>query len=124
MSTFAPFDSGSTEMQMLETQEVFEQFIGRSPDLPPISGSTVIYFTAKWCSACRRIKIEEVIKACKDIRLMKCDVDLNNYTAGFCGIRTIPTFLAIKDMKIIGQLSSSDTEKIVGWVQQLFPAKK
>lgn len=123
MSRYAPFE-GSTEIQLLDTQEMFEQLIGRSSDMPHISGSTVIYFTASWCSACRRIKLDEVVNACKHIRLLKCDVDLNNYTAGFCNIKSIPTFLAIKDLKIIGQLGSSDTTKIVDWVTQLFPEKK
>lgn len=123
MQKYAPFDSGVPEMKMLETQEMFEQLIGRSPE-PAIPGSHLIYFTAKWCGACKRIKMNEVTAAASHINMLKCDIDVNNYTAGFCDIRSIPTFLAIKDTKIIGQLGSSDTGKIVDWVRQLFPEKK
>lgn len=113
-------------MKLLESHEKFEQMIGRIPADPkdPIPGSLIIYFTAKWCGACRRINMNEVEEATKHINMLKCDIDLNDYTAGFCGIRSIPTFLAIKDTKIIGQLTSADTSKILEWTAQLFPTGK
>lgn len=110
-------------MKYLETQEEFEQLIGRIPATDPLPTATLIYFTANWCGACRRIKMNDVEEAAAAVQLLKCDVDMNTYTAGFCNIRSIPTFLAIKDMKIVGELQSSDTGKIVDWIKQVFPEK-
>jgi hypothetical protein len=45
-------------------------------------------------------------------------MDDNEYTAGFCGIRSIPSFMVIKDKKILGTLANSDTEKVLAWITQ------
>jgi thioredoxin-like negative regulator of GroEL len=57
--------------------------------------------------------LEEVLP---EVNWLKCDVDQNNYTAGYCGVRSIPTFLIVADKKIVGTLSSSDTQKVIDWV--------
>lgn len=111
-------------MKYLETQEEFEQLIGRTASEEPLPPATLIYFTANWCGACRRIKMNEVEEAARNIQMLKCDVDKNNYTPGFCNVRSIPAFIAIKDTKIIGELQTSDTGKIVDWIKQLFPDTK
>lgn len=108
-------------MRYLMTQEEFEQLIGRQPvpEGTVLPHFTVVYFTATWCGACRALDMDAIVQATPQVNWLKCDVDQNNYTPGFCGVRSIPTFLAIADGKVVGQLSNNNTQKVVAWVQTL-----
>jgi beta-lactam-binding protein with PASTA domain len=35
-----------------------------------------------------------------DVEWLKCDVDQNNYTPGYCGIRSIPSFIVVANGKV------------------------
>jgi hypothetical protein len=49
--------------------------------------------------------------------IYKCDVDINKYTPGFCGVRSIPNFVMITGPKQIqGPMQSSDTAKVATWI--------
>ena len=120
-------------MEYLDEHEEFERIIGRSDGVvaanapldskKPVSGSTIVYFTATWCGPCKRIgpKVAELVAQNPQIRWLKCDVDRNNYTGGFCNVKAIPTFLAIHDTKILGQIQVSDADRLAEWVGQIFP---
>lgn len=108
----------TTEMMLLRTQEEFEILLGRVPTENPIPSLTVIYFTAKWCNACKRLDLAEIQNTLSKANWLKCDIDQNDYTAGYCGIRSIPQFLVIKDKKLMGQLGDSRTEKVVEWLKR------
>ena len=71
------------------TQEEFEQLIGLQPvpEGTTIPAFTVIYFTA------------------------------NNYTPGYCKIYSIPTFLIVKNKKVVDTLKSTSNEKVEEWVR-------
>ena len=115
-------------MRLLESQQEFEFLIGRgdaaSPDtFKTPEGTVVVYFTASWCGACQRLNLDELQEAtataAPGTTWMKCDVDRNNYTLGYCGLRSIPSFVVIRGQKIIGQLSNSKTERVKAWLQVL-----
>ena len=53
------------------------------------------------------------------VNWLKCDVDQNNYTAGYCGVRSIPSFIVIRDKKVTGTLQSSDNQKVLDWVNSM-----
>ena len=108
-----------TQMTLLQTQEEFEILIGRqpSPNNIPIPPFIVIYFTANWCGACKKLDFDYIIDKVPGATWMKCDVDMNQYTLGFCGLRSIPSFVAIKDKKIVGMLSDNRTGKVVEWLK-------
>lgn len=108
----------TTEMTLLRTQEEFEVLLGRAPTENPIPFLTVIYFTAKWCNACKRLDLNEIQETLPKASWLKCDIDQNDYTAGYCGIRSIPQFLVIRDKKVMGQLGDSRTEKVVEWLKR------
>jgi thioredoxin-like negative regulator of GroEL len=54
------------------------------------------------------------------VNWLKCDIDQNDHSAGFCGIRSIPSFIAIKDKKVVGSLQSNDTVAVVKWANIFF----
>jgi thioredoxin-like negative regulator of GroEL len=103
------------------TQDEFEQLIGRQPvpDGTTLPHFTIIYFGATWCGPCQRLDMAGLEAALPQVNWLKCDIDQNKYTPGYCGIRSIPSFLAVVDTKIVGQLQSSDTNKVAAWVQTL-----
>ncbi len=108
-------------MEPLLSQDQFEQLIGRAPTEAKIPPQIVVYFTASWCGPCKRIKYDEIMGANKAVYWFKCDVDQNTYTHGFCGLKSIPSFVAIKNMAVVSSLQSSDNLKIVEWIGQIFP---
>ena len=105
------------EMNDLQTQEIFEQLIGRAPCDTPLPDVVVIYFTAKWCTACKKLDLEKILAVDPTIVWFKCDIDQNEYTPGYCSIRQIPTFMCIQKKKIMGQITDSRTDKVIEWLK-------
>jgi thioredoxin-like negative regulator of GroEL len=105
-------------MTLLQSQEELEILLGKIPTEKPIPEFVIIYFTATWCKACKRLDMEQLVKTASTATWLKCDIDLNDYTAGYCGIRSIPSFLVIKEKKVVGQLGDSRTEKVVEWLKR------
>jgi len=128
-------------MEYLDEQLEFERLIGRSSGegdgvvaanalltevkKRDVSGSTVVYFTASWCGPCRRLapRIAELVAQNPQIRWLKVDVDRNSYTATYCNVKSIPSFMAIQDTRILGQIQVSEGDKFVEWLLQIFPKK-
>jgi thioredoxin-like negative regulator of GroEL len=106
-------------MEYLMDQLQLETLIGRNPDVPAPAGATLIYFTATWCGACRRLDMNLLLGSLATVKFLKCDVDQNTYSPGFCGVRAIPAFMLIRDGKILGSLQSSNTMDVVTWVNTL-----
>jgi thioredoxin-like negative regulator of GroEL len=105
-------------MMPLQDQQQFEVLLGKLPSEKPVPSLVVIYFTATWCKACKRLDLDEIQGTLSKAVWMKCDIDKNDYTPGYCGIRSIPTFLVIQDKKVASQLSDSRTEKVVEWLKR------
>lgn len=106
------------EMIPLQNQEMFEQLIGRAETKDPLPIVSVVYFTAKWCGACKRLNLDLLMANHPTVTWYKCDIDQNDYTAGFCSIRQIPTFLIVKEKEILGTLSHSDTMTVSKWISE------
>jgi hypothetical protein len=51
------------------------------------------------------------------IKWYECDIDENDYTPGYCGVRKIPAFLAILNGVPQQLLQSSDTLKVAEWLK-------
>lgn len=100
------------------SHDEFEGLIGRQPATFALPDLTVIWFTANWCGPCKRIDIEYLRKSFP-ASWRKCDIDQNDYTAGFCGIRSVPSFLVVYKKKVVGTKSSSNTAEILDWLQKL-----
>ena len=112
-------------MKLLISQIDFEKLIGlQEPEAGEvIPECSVVYFTASWCGACRRLDLDAIEAAVPTANWLKCDVDSNNYTAGYCGVRSIPAFLVVVNKKIVDMLGSSDTQKVIVWLKEKTVAK-
>jgi len=100
----------------LPNQEFFESLIKKNPPKPhaPI---VVILFTASWCGPCKRLDKDFIIGLSDKIKWYICDVDKNDYTPGYCGIKGIPAFLAIINGQVQQLFVSSDTMKVAEWMK-------
>ena len=101
------------------TQEEFETLLGRG-EYPneTVPSFTVIYFTATWCGACRALDMPALEAAHPNVNWLKCDVDQNTYTPGYCSIRAIPSFVAIKDKIFVGSFQSTKNENVSKWINE------
>lgn len=107
-------------MKLLVSQIEFEKLIGlQDPEqgevIPPFS---IVYFTASWCGPCRRLDSAAVEAAYPSVNWLKCDIDANNYTPGYCGVQSIPTFMVVANGKVGDKIQSSDAQKVIAWTAQ------
>lgn len=113
-----------TEPIPLRTQEEFEAMYFPSPDRPALSSPVLIWFSAKWCGPCKRVNYQELQAAFPTLKIFKCDVDENNYTPGFVGVRSIPSFIVLYPGKVLSSpFQSSDTKAIIEWVRAMLDKK-
>ncbi len=104
----------------LQNQQQFEKDIWSSA--PAAANKTFfIYFTAPWCGACKRLDLNSLTAITANIQNVswyKCDIDANDYTASYCQIRQIPTFLCIKNKQVVSRITSSVNETVADWIYQ------
>ena len=100
----------------LQTQEEFEKLYKETALKAPI----LIYFTASWCGACTRLDHDLIHKSFPGVTWYKCDIDVNKYTLGYCGLQKIPSFAIIKNSKFLGKFSSSDTSTVIEMISGSF----
>ena len=108
--------SPQTQILPLRNHELFESMYapqGRPEFVYPI----LINFTAKWCGPCQRIDWDFLREEFPTLTIYKCDMDENKYTPGFCGVKSIPSFMMIYGPKQVSQtVQISDTAKIATWI--------
>jgi thioredoxin-like negative regulator of GroEL len=108
-------------MNPLETQEQLESLLKPMDNNGnPNPKAVVVYFTASWCGPCQRLDHNRIQKAVPGITWYKCDIDQNKYSLGYCGLKSVPSFVVIKNSKFLGKLSSSDTEVVVEMLNHAF----
>jgi len=111
-------------MRTFDTQLEFETYwegkaeVGKPAGFRAADKAFVVYFTATWCGACKRLDLDAVEAAAKAVGLpiWKVEQTVNDYTAGFCAVRSLPTFILCTPKKIVSRLSSSATEDVVAWL--------
>jgi thioredoxin 1 len=110
-------------MKLLETQADFEKLWFYNDDTNECDLCWIVYFTASWCKACRKLDIDTIQAAAdsKNIVFYTCNETQNDYTAGYCGIKSFPTFVFFKPKTIVSSIQSSDTTQVIEWIQQLQP---
>jgi len=75
--------------------------------------SNVLYFTADWCSPCKKVKpiVEELNKDQLNIKFVIIDVDIEIEMVKKFEIRSVPTFILIKDGIEINRLTGAQTRE-------------
>ena len=106
----------------LLTQNQLEELLKPiGPDGKPAAEAVVVYFTAPWCGACKRLDFDSLLESTpKTIVWYKCDVDVNKYSLGYCGLTKIPSFAIIKNGKFLGKFTTSDTMTVFDTLKDAF----
>jgi thiol-disulfide isomerase/thioredoxin len=95
----------------LQNHEEFETLLsGKYP-------IAMVKFGATWCGPCKRIDKDMLLGLSDKIVWYDCDLDENEETPAYCGVSTIPSFLAIVNGVPQPLFQSSDTRQVVAWMQ-------
>ena len=104
-------------MTVLQTQDKLEELLRRGEYKDAqVSPFVIIYFTGDWCGACRRLNLTQIMNEFPRAKWFVCDVDDNNYSAGYCGVRSIPSFMIINHGKPSQLFTNSDTQSVIQWI--------
>ena len=113
-------------LMSMKTQELFETMWFHSATesldgMRKLDCGWLQYHTAAWCKPCQRLDIESIVKIAesKGLTVWKIDADENDYTSGYCGVRSIPTWQFCQPRKIVATIKESDTQKIIDWIEKL-----
>lgn len=98
----------------LPSQEFFESLIQKGVEHEPI---VIIKFGATWCGPCKNVDLNFLVNLSDKIKWYECDIDENDYTPGYCGVRKIPAFLAVVNGVPQPIFQCSDTMKIAEWIK-------
>lgn len=80
------------------------------------SGKTVLLdFFAPWCSACRMTEpvMQEIEKERLDIKVGKVNVDEQPELASQFGVMSIPTFVVLKNGKVVKQAVGAQSKQAI-----------
>lgn len=106
-------------MTALPSHTYFEQLLGRGEptedELPPL---VVIYFTAKWCKKCQGFNLDRIQTALPNATWFKNDIDENENTYAYCSLRSIPSFVVVKNKKYMGSLSKTSEDAAMEWLMK------
>ena len=92
------------------TPDQFKEQVLES-DLP-----VLIDFFATWCGPCRMMApvIEQIAQEQEGtIKVIQVDVDENGSLAQACGVVSVPTFVALKDGKIVGRTVGAQAKESI-----------
>ena len=95
----------------LRNHDQFEEILARKEPI------VMIKFGATWCGPCKRIDKDVLVGLSSQITWYDCDLDENEDTPAYCGVSTIPSFLAIVNGVPQPLFQSSDTRQVVTWMQ-------
>lgn len=104
----------------LPSQEFFESLLKKNPSKPHEPIVIVLFSAEGWCKPCQRLDKQMLLGLSDKIKWYKCDIDENDYTPGFAGIRSVPTFLAIVNGQPQPLFTCSDTLKVAQWIKSGF----
>ncbi|XP_066591169.1 thioredoxin-2-like [Prorops nasuta] len=86
----------------------------------------VIDFFATWCGPCKMIapKLEELAKTkdMENVVFLKVDVDECEDVAAEYNIASMPTFVFIKEGKVLESFSGANYDKLLGVIHQHYAA--
>jgi thioredoxin 1 len=73
----------------------------------------IFYFTADWCAPCKRTKpiVEELNRESADVKFQIIDVDIERELARKFEIKSVPTFIVIRDGQEINRAIGPKTRE-------------
>lgn len=76
----------------------------------PLQGAVVIDFYATWCGPCKKVApvFEKLAQIYPSIVFLKVDVDESAEVAEKFEVQAMPTFLFIKDGRIVKRIEGAD----------------
>ena len=109
----------------LATQAEFEELWFHKDPKTPLPGMRatdrgwIMYHTAKWCGPCKRMDLAAIVAAAeaRGLTVWKIDVDENDYTSGYCGVSSIPSFQFCVPKKIISTFQPPNTQAVCDWMR-------
>lgn len=111
---------------MLTSQAQFEEMWFNNGEntiknVRPSDKGWLVYFTAAWCAPCKKLDYNALCLAAHErgLTLWKCDDTVNNYTAGYCGVRAFPTFAFFTPKTVASIYKSNNTEEVADWIRTL-----
>lgn len=113
-------------MTVLPSHTFFEQLLGRGePTKDPLPSLVVVYFTATWCKKCKTFDLEKIMSALPQATWYKNDIDENENSYAYSSLRSIPSFVVIKEKKYMGKFDRETEmkggvteENIKTWLKQ------
>ena len=87
----------------------------------PTNKKVVLDFFADWCGPCRTIapKFAELEAEFKSIEFLKVNVDESAEIAERFAIKAMPTFIFMKNGKVLGSVEGADLKKIIVMLEAL-----
>jgi thioredoxin 1 len=73
----------------------------------------VLYFTAEWCNPCKKVRpiVDEINREGSDVRFIVVDADSEIELAKNFGVKSVPTFILIKDGEEVSRLTGAKTKE-------------
>jgi len=117
-------------MRSFDTQADFELYWYGKAEVSKPAGfrasdkAFIVYFTASWCGPCKRLDIDSIENFAKQsgVPIWKVEQTVNDYTAGYCDVRSLPTFALMRPRLIVSKVSSSNTSDVLAWMSTVVSA--
>jgi len=117
-------------MRSFDTQAEFELYWYGKAEVSKPAGfrasdkAFIVYFTASWCGPCKRLDIDSIENFAKQsgVPIWKVEQTVNDYTAGYCDVRSLPTFALMRPRLIVSKVSSSNTSDVLAWMSTVVSA--
>jgi len=80
---------------------------------------SVFYFTADWCNPCKKTKpiVEELNREQTEANFQIIDVDIEMELAKRFEVRSVPTFILIKDGVEVNRITGAQTrDSLIGFI--------
>ena len=104
----------------IKSYEAYQTLINNSDQL------IVIDFFATWCGPCKQIapRFVELSEKYKDIIFCKVDIDEVAKLGELCEVECLPTFIFIKNKKIINKIEGANIEGVASFIDELVELSK
>ena len=117
----------SNGMMPLPDHAMFEALLrprGNRPSLEdvnvPYSPWVVVCFSAKWCGPCKALDKKSLVQYTPRVKWYAVDVDENTTTLGYCSLRSIPSFVVLKDGVFLDRKSGAGSaEEVLQWLERV-----